>query len=132
MDLRKLSDRLVRWMHSATAASAKQWETLAETVEAEVRLVLIDDEDAPQEPIALDAEFVSEGRTLFDELSKLIDSPLVVRRLRHAMEAFGRAVVPSFHLRKGPSLSVIPGGARPGERPSERFIDDSADAPRAG
>lgn len=32
-----------------------------------------------------------------------------------------------------PSLSVIAGGAQPHERPSERFIDDSADdAPKAG
>jgi len=32
-----------------------------------------------------------------------------------------------------PGLSVIPGGARPEERPSARYIDDSADdAPKAG
>ena len=133
MDLRKLSDRLVRWMSSATVSSAEQWETLAESVEAELRVVLIEDAGPPQKPIAQDADFTSEGRALFAELSKLTDSPLVARRLRHAMEAFGRTVVPSFHLRSGPALSVIPGGARPEERPSERYIDDSADdAPRAG
>lgn len=32
-----------------------------------------------------------------------------------------------------PALSVIPGGAQPDERPSARYIDDSADdAPQAG
>lgn len=32
-----------------------------------------------------------------------------------------------------PTLSVIPGGASPAERPSARYIDDSADdAPKAG
>lgn len=134
MDLRKLSDRLARWVRWTTLADFAEWQDFVETVETRLRLVVhVDTEGAAPETPMSGAEFIAEGRALFAELSKLTDSPLVVRRLQSAMEALGRGHQDTFRLRSGPSLSVIPGGARSDERPSARYIDDSADdAPKAG
>lgn len=127
MDLCDLSDRPVRWISSATNVDQESWEALAEIIEGEIRLALIDLDDAePSDPITPD-EFIVEGRRLFDALSALTKSPLIVRRLRAAMERVGRSTVQAFHLCNRPTLSVIPGGASPVERPSARYIDDGTE-----
>ncbi len=128
MDLRKLSDRLSQWLRWTTLADLAKWQDFVETVEGDLRLVLVEPEDTTPETPMTGAEFIAEGRALFAELSKLTNSPLIARRLRSEMEALGRGHEATFHLRSGPSLSVIPGGARPEERPSERYIDE----PEAG
>ncbi len=135
MDLRKLSDRVDRWMTAVGRADVfdeDKWFAVVDIIDCEMRLsVGGSDDDAPvPPPYADDAEFVAEGRAIFDELSKLTDSPLRARHLRNAMEAYGRCLVPSFSLRGGPALVVVRGGAV--ERPSDRFIDSADDAPKAG
>jgi hypothetical protein len=103
-----------------------RWDELLDLVEEQLRVVIV--ECDPIVTIETDAEFISDGRALFGELSKLTDSPMTARRVRLAMERVGASTVPSFHLRSGPALSVIPGGAAPAERPSARYIDDEPEA----
>jgi hypothetical protein len=129
MDLRALSDRVGRWV--STGGDPGLWQEFVEFVDGELRLTVgaCEDDWSKAEPYESDAAWVAEGRALFDELSRLTDSPARVKRLRDAMDAFGRSLVPTFSLRGGPALVVVRGGAP--ERPSGRYIDSANPEPEA-
>lgn len=145
MDLRKLSERIQRWVN--VGPNADEWidlrYDLLDTVEKELRLLVGDPDGGPlDEPFRYfehDLEWNEEGCALFEELAKLTESPERVKRVRDAMAAFGCYVSPRFCLPSAPApggtttaprpaLALLRGGAGQSERPSARFIPDEPEA----
>lgn len=143
MDLRKLSEKIFRWTGVRCNSSADDEAAgLIDLCQFQLRIAVdlgdeagfVATEHDDFVPFQNSLEFDALGRDIFDELSKLTDSPALVGKLRSAMLAFGRTASPTFELRGGPvRFAVIPGGGARLDRPSARYIDDSADdAPKAG
>jgi hypothetical protein len=146
MDLRKLSERVQRWVNvgSDTDAWLELRADFLDSVEKGLRLLVGDPDgeplDEPFRQFEHDLEWNMEGCALFDELAKLTESPARVKAVRDAMTAFGCYVSPRFCLPSAPApggtttaprpaLVVVRGGAP--ERPSGRYIDSAKPDPEA-
>lgn len=81
---------------------------------------------------------ISRALELNEEAARVIMGPRFrfepdLARTTDATPARMSALRPVAPAPSKPALAVIPGGAQPDERPSARYIDDSADdAPQAG